>query len=74
MQSNGDIVFVPDDEPAPKYAIPMTKRQVELIQGETPRVRKNWMKNQPCFCGSGKKVKHCCWSKIPSRLKRSEDD
>lgn len=23
--------------------------------------RKNWMRNQPCVCGSGKKFKKCCW-------------
>jgi uncharacterized protein YchJ len=25
--------------------------------------RKNWMRNQPCPCKSGKKFKKCCWSK-----------
>ncbi|GGO89127.1 hypothetical protein GCM10011348_46150 [Marinobacterium nitratireducens] len=24
--------------------------------------RKNWMRNQPCPCGSGSKFKKCCWS------------
>ncbi len=23
--------------------------------------RKNYMRNQPCVCGSGKKFKKCCW-------------
>jgi uncharacterized protein YchJ len=25
--------------------------------------RKNWMRNQPCVCGSGKKFKKCCWTR-----------
>lgn len=28
--------------------------------------RDEWMRNQPCICGSGKKFKKCCWDK--SRL------
>lgn len=31
-----------------------------LSKGE----RKNWMRNQSCQCGSGKKFKRCCWSKF----------
>ena len=31
---------------------------MELVQ------RKNWMRNQACQCGSGKKFKRCCWSKF----------
>lgn len=26
--------------------------------------RKNWMRNKPCTCGSGKKLKKCCWGKL----------
>ena len=25
---------------------------------------KNSKRNKPCFCGSGKKFKKCCWSKV----------
>lgn len=25
--------------------------------------RKNWMRNKPCPCKSGKKFKKCCWGK-----------
>lgn len=25
--------------------------------------RKNYMRNKPCQCGSGKKFKKCCWGK-----------
>ena len=31
----------------------------------SPVVRKNKYKNKPCFCGSGKKTKYCCWTKLP---------
>lgn len=30
----------------------------------TNRRRKNHMRNKPCLCGSGKKFKKCCWSKV----------
>ena len=23
--------------------------------------KKNWMRNKPCPCGSGRKFKRCCW-------------
>ena len=28
--------------------------------------RRNWMRNQPCVCGSGVKFKKCCWLKFSS--------
>lgn len=33
----------------------------ELQPMERPQ-RKNWMRNKPCPCGSGKKFKRCHWS------------
>lgn len=29
-----------------------------------PIKRKNAYRNRPCLCGSGKKVKKCCWNKM----------
>ena len=27
-------------------------------------LRKGWMRNKSCYCGSGRKFKSCCWSLI----------
>ena len=27
--------------------------------------QKSSMRNNPCFCGSGKKLKKCCWNRLP---------
>lgn len=27
--------------------------------------RKNAMRNKPCVCESGKKLKDCCWNRLP---------
>lgn len=35
------------------------KRSKQLRQGVADR----YPRNKPCPCGSGKKYKHCCWSK-----------
>ena len=44
-------------------------KMVELTDTETQELehlskpkRKNYMRNQPCVCGSGKKFKKCCWA------------
>lgn len=37
----------------------------EVFETRTPKKgRKNWMRNLPCTCGSGKKLKKCCWGKM----------
>lgn len=38
--------------------------EAEMLQKKSLRFRKNWMRNKPCICGSGKKFKKCCWSTI----------
>lgn len=37
----------------------------EEVKEEIPR-RKNYMRNKPCPCNSGKKFKKCCWSRLAS--------
>ncbi len=43
--------------------------QVSLNDTETPAAKKriktyNNLRNKPCVCGSGRKFKKCCWSKM----------
>ena len=41
----------------------LTEEEAEMMKPKSKRERKNWMRNKPCPCGSGKKFKKCCWSK-----------
>ena len=42
---------------------PLTHNQLKTARTLDPANRKNWMRNQPCPCGSGKKFKRCHWHK-----------
>ncbi len=42
---------------------PVSRKQFEELEPLGDTVRKNYMRNQPCVCGSHKKFKGCCWSK-----------
>jgi len=44
--------------------IPLDEEQAKTLSAIPARKRKNWMRNRPCPCGSGKKFKQCCWSKL----------
>ena len=41
-------------------AIP--KDELEETVNMHRQQRKNWMRNKPCICKSGKKFKQCCWN------------
>ena len=42
-------------------------QDVSYARGIKPvSTTKNSMRNQPCPCGSRKKYKKCCWSKVMS--------
>ena len=43
--------------------IPLTDHDARTAEPMSRGRRKNWMRNKPCICGSGKKFKVCCWSK-----------
>lgn len=43
--------------------IPLTELQARELTPMTAHKRKNYMRNQPCICGSGIKFKRCCWGK-----------
>lgn len=42
---------------------PLSEEQAKKLEPLGAPRRKNWMRNQPCPCGSNKKFKKCCWSK-----------
>ena len=44
--------------------IPLTEKQDKILTPMNAAERKGWMRNQLCICGSGKKFKRCCWSKL----------
>jgi uncharacterized protein YecA (UPF0149 family) len=44
-----------------KYA-PLKKEDVPKVVRMNKDRRKNWMRNKPCPCNSGKKFKKCCWN------------
>ena len=40
---------------------PVSDEQYKALSPLGSGRRKNYMRNQPCVCGSGKKFKKCCW-------------
>jgi len=42
--------------------VPLSKADGRALTHMNCGERKNWMRNRPCICGSGKKFKRCCWS------------
>lgn len=52
LRENGG--WVPIDQP---------EEEVKKVKRMSKPRRKNWMRNKPCLCGSGRKFKLCCWGK-----------
>lgn len=46
----------------PAY-IEVPEEKVRSLTKANKQVRKGWMRNQLCPCGSGTKFKKCCWDK-----------
>jgi uncharacterized protein YecA (UPF0149 family) len=42
--------------------LPLTAETFNALTDKGPTRRKNYMRNQPCVCGSGRKFKRCCWA------------
>ena len=65
--STGDIVNLGKthgrEEMLKNGFAPLEEEDVPKVRKMNKNRRKNWMKNKPCPCGSGKKFKKCCWSK-----------
>jgi uncharacterized protein YecA (UPF0149 family) len=50
---------------------PLSESQFRHARTLDPANRKNWMRNQPCPCGSGKKFKRCHWHKTEELISES---
>jgi preprotein translocase subunit SecA len=51
-----------------------TEKEFEELRKAAFKARKNWMRNKPCPCGSGKKYKNCCWANIGKLAKLLKDE
>jgi uncharacterized protein YecA (UPF0149 family) len=67
----GDIFMIQGEDPEALKSlidnaklVELSQEQVEMLQPMSKPKRKNWMRNEPCPCKSGKKFKRCCWSKF----------
>ena len=58
MDTSGNIRELMGNE------IPISNDQAKKLKRVSYKGRKNWMRNKKCKCGSGKKLKKCCWSKM----------
>lgn len=65
--STGDIVNLEGtrdkEEMMESGLVPLEEDDVPKVRKMNKNRRKNWMRNKPCPCGSGKKFKKCCWTK-----------
>ena len=57
-EEHGDI-----EEQMRKGLMEIPQEEFSKVSAMSRPMRKNWMRNKPCLCKSGKKFKHCCWSK-----------
>lgn len=46
-----------------KGYVKITEEEAKVLSKKSKPVRKNYMRNKPCPCGSKKKFKKCCWNK-----------
>jgi len=47
----------------------LKEQETKELKKVSHRRRKAWMRNKPCICGSGKKFKKCCWSRVTMKGK-----
>ena len=64
MNTSGNIRYLDEDESPKENEMLLSDLQAKGLIRQSPKVRKNWMRNKPCTCGSGKKMKKCCWYKL----------
>jgi len=64
MDTSGNIRNLVQNEQPKDNELLLTEEEAAELRKYTLSKRKNWMRNKPCRCGSGKKFKKCCWSKI----------
>ena len=60
-KNTGELVTFEANEVITDDYIPVTRDEFKSMKDMKPDDRKNWMRNKPCPCGSGKKFKKCHW-------------
>jgi len=61
-----DLIVRPPAEPIVDAGdIPPEKRRWKPLEGRDWNPLLNYPRNNPCFCGSGKKFKKCCLVNMP---------
>ena len=64
MDTSGRIRQLEQDQIPMENEVVLSNDQAAKLRKQSIRNRKNWMRNRPCPCKSGKKFKKCCWSKM----------
>jgi len=64
MDTSGRIRELAEAEMPKVNEMLLSEEQAMELKMRSPKKRKNWMRNQPCTCGSGRKFKKCCWSRV----------
>ena len=72
MDTSGNIRHIEYTALPRDNEILLNSEKARELSMQSFKTRKNWMRNQPCICGSGKKFKRCCWTKA-SRLGAGEE-
>ena len=60
----GEIKEFDDSMLIEKPWVPIRDEDLTKVKHMSKDRRKNWMRNKPCVCGSGRKFKKCCWHKF----------
>ncbi len=64
MNTSGEIRRLTADEEPRINELLLSEEQARELRMRSAKKRKNWMRNRPCKCGSGKKFKRCCWTSL----------
>ena len=62
MDSSGHLRNLQEFEEPNENEILLNNIQASKLRKMSLSKRKNWMRNKPCICLSGKKFKKCCWT------------
>lgn len=66
VDENGNAVDPGNSEDKEQFMdslLSIPSEDVDQVKEMNKPKRKNWMRNRPCICKSGKKFKKCCWHK-----------
>jgi len=64
VDTSGRIRKLEQDQASMENEVLLSDEQATRLAKQPLKKRKNWMRNRPCPCESGRKFKNCCWSKM----------